>query len=142
MNTSKLLRGNAAFLLLMGGGAAIADAAGHFLGRGPFGQVMPRSPLAISSFEAHLLAVLIGALLWTGAGLRERRRLHVLAAAVHLVLGGSNLLYFESAFGALDLRGFGAVVTALHLAFALAEAGAAAWLRPPTDDVALAAQTR
>lgn len=128
MKPSRLLLWNGAFLLFMGGAAALADAAGHFLGKGPFGRVMHHAPLAISSIEAHLLAVLLGALLLGGAGLPDRRRLHVFAAAVHVVLGGCNLLYFESAFGALDLRTFGTVVTLLHIGFAGAEGSAAARL--------------
>lgn len=35
MKPNRLLLWNAAFLLFMGGAAAIADAAGHFLGKGP-----------------------------------------------------------------------------------------------------------
>lgn len=126
MIPSKLLRVNAVFLMFMGGAAASADAVGHFLGKGPFGEVMFRATLTISSFEAHLLAVVIGALLWTGAGLPERRLFHVLAASVHGVLGGSNLLFFENAFGALDLRVFGVIITTLHFIFVLTQGRAAA----------------
>ena len=126
MNPSRLLRVNAAFLMFMGGAAATADAVGHFLGKGPFGEVMYRATLTIRSFEAHLLAVLLGALLWRAARMPDRRLFHALAAAVHVVLGGSNLLFFDDAFGALDLRTFGAVVTALHIGFAVAQGSAAA----------------
>lgn len=139
MRSSRLLRANAAFLMFMGGAAAIADAVGHFLGKGPFGAVMFRATLSISSFEAHLLAVIIGALLWTSARRPDRRLFHVLAAAVHVVLGASNLLFFESAFGALDMRVFGAVVTTAHVAFVLAQGMAAARL-PSTATGAAAPQ--
>ncbi len=128
MKPSKLMRLNGAFLMFTGSAAATADAVGHFLGKGPFGEVMFRSTLTIGSFEAHLLAVVLGALLWSGAARGDRELFHVGAAAVHFVLGCSNLLFFEAAFGALDLRVFGAVVTALHFAFVVAQAGAAARL--------------
>lgn len=125
MNPSRLLRANGAFLMFMGGAAATADAVGHFLGEGPFGEVMYRATLTISSFEAHLLATVIGALLWRAARMPDRRLFHGLAAVVHVVLGGSNLLFFNDAFGALDMRTFGVVITAAHLAFVAAQAGAA-----------------
>lgn len=138
MSPSRLLRVNAVFLMFMGGAAAIADAVGHFLGKGPFGEVMFRATLTISSFEAHLLAAVIGALLWQGARLAERRLFHVLAAVVHVVLGGSNLLFFENAFGTLDLRVFGVVITTLHFVFVAAQARAAARLPVAAGRVALA----
>jgi hypothetical protein len=125
MRTNRLLQANAAFLMFMGGAAAVADATGHFLGKGPLGAVMFRAPLAISSFEAHLLAVILGVVLWTGARKPERRPLHVLAAVIHLVLGGSNLLFFEPAFGSIDMRLFGVIITAFHFAFVIAQTAAA-----------------
>ena len=125
MSSVRLLRLNAAFLMLMGGGAAVADAIGHFFGRGPLAPVMFHAPLAISSFEAHLLALVLGVVLWTGATNPDPRRLHILAAAIHVVLGGSNLLFFERAFGSLDMRLFGVVITSCHLAFVLVQTAAA-----------------
>ncbi len=125
MNTSRLLRINAAFLMLMGGAAAAADAIGHFFAKGPLAPVMFRAPLAISSFEAHLLAALLGTVLWTGARQPDRRQFHILATAIHVVLGGSNLLFFDRAFGALDMRLFGVVITACHFAFVLSQTVAA-----------------
>lgn len=125
MNPSRLLQTNAAFLLLMGCAAASADAVGHFFGKGPLAPVMFRAPLAISSFEAHLLAALLGTVLWVGAAQHERRQFHILAAAVHVVLGGSNLLFFERAFGSLDIRLFGVVITLCHFAFVMLQSVAA-----------------
>ncbi len=125
MKTSRRLQINAGFLLFMGSAAALADASGYFLGRGPMAPIMFRAPLAISSFEAHLLAALLGAVLWTGAAQPRRRPFHLLAMAIHLVLGGSNLLFFERAFGSLDLRLFGVVITTCHFAFVLLQALAA-----------------
>ena len=96
-----------------------------------------QAPLAISSFEAHLLALLLGAVLAMGARASERGRFHVLAAAIHVVLGGSNLLFFERAFGALDMRTFGVVITACHLFFVLAQTLAALPGRRDVGRVAL-----
>jgi hypothetical protein len=132
MTTSRLLQINAAFLMFMGGAAAIADASGHFLNRGPMARVMFQAPLAISSFEAHLLALLLGAVLWNGARQAERTRFHLLAAVIHVVLGGSNVLFFERAFGAIDGRLFGVVITACHFAFVVAQTRAALSRLPAT----------
>lgn len=137
MYSGRLLQLNAAFLTVMGGGAAVADAIGHFLGRGPLAPVMFHAPLAISSFEAHLLALVLGVVLWTGATNPDPRRLHILAAAIHVVLGGSNLLFFERAFGSLDMRLFGVVITACHFGFVLAQTLAALPRRQVGNRVAI-----
>ena len=136
MSSGRLLQLNAAFLLVMGGGAAVADAIGHFFGRGPLAPVMFHAPLAISSFEAHLQALLLGGVLWTGAKSSDTRRFHSLAAAVHVVLGGSNLLFFERAFGSLDMRLFGVVITACHFGFVVAQTLAALPRHPAGSRVA------
>lgn len=125
MGTHRLLQANGAFLVVMGGAASVADAVGYFWGRGPMALVTFHAPLAISSFESHLLALLLGVVLVTGAHAPDARRIHALAAATHVVLGGSNLLFFERAFGALDMRTFGVVITACHLFFVLAQTLAA-----------------
>ncbi len=125
MRSSTLLRVNAVFLMVMGGAAAVFDAVGHFFGKGPLAAVAYRAPLAISSFEAHLLAAILGALLLKGAQESEPRRYHALAAVVHVVLGGSNLLFFKPAFGAIGAIGFGVVITAIHFLFVVAQGIAA-----------------
>ncbi len=125
MNSGRLLQYNAAFLMLMGGGAAVADAIGHFYAKGPLAKVMFGAPLAISSFEAHLLAALFGLVLYHGSQQPERRPFHSLAAVIHIILGGSNLLFFDHAFGALDMRLFGLGITACHFGLVLLQALAA-----------------
>lgn len=137
MTTRLLLQINGAFLMFMGGAAAVADAVGYLVGRGPMAPILFRAPLAISSFEAHLLAALLGSVLWSGAAAAERQRYHRLAAAIHIVLGGSNLLFFERAFGAIDARLFGVLITTCHFAFVLAQSLAA--LPRPNPSPALTA---
>lgn len=106
----------------------MADAMGHFFGRGPLAAAMFRAPLAISSFEAHLLAVVMGVLLWKGARAFEKRPFHILASVVHVILGGSNLLFFQGAFVSLGMERFGVVITSAHIAFAIAQTYLAAGL--------------
>jgi len=125
MRANRLLQGNAVFLMVMGGGAALADAVGHFFGRGPLARAMFGAPLAISSFEAHLLAVVLGVLLWKGARSVDRKSHHILASVVHLILGGSNLLFFQGAFVSLGMQRFGVVITTIHFLFVVAQAWAA-----------------
>ena len=137
MNSGRLLQYNAAFLMLMGGGAAVADAIGHFYAKGPLAKVMFGAPLAISSFEAHLLAALFGLVLYHGSQQPERRPFHSLAAVIHIILGGSNLLFFERAFGSLDMRLFGVVITACHFAFVLVQTLAALQLSRSAAEVSV-----
>lgn len=125
MKHSRLLQANAVFLACTGGIAAISDAVGHFWGTGPWGRTMYHEPLAISSFEAHLLALVLGVLLWRGAQREEKKAFHLLAAVTHFILGGSNMLFFQGAFGALGMVRFGVMITAVHVGFFLAQLAAA-----------------
>jgi hypothetical protein len=51
-------------------------------------------------------------------------------------LGGSNLLFFERAFGSLDMRLFGVVITACHFGFVVAQTLAALPRHPAGSRVA------
>lgn len=98
----------------------LADALGHFLGVGPLAVTLG-SPYTIGSFEAHGLAVVLGALLLRAAGLADRRPWHAAGASIHVLLGGSNLLFWPS-FAAMGVVPVGVVTTAFHLAFVVAQA--------------------
>ena len=66
-----------------------------------------------------------GLVLYHGSQQPERRPFHSLAAVIHIILGGSNLLFFDHAFGALDMRLFGLGITACHFGLVLLQALAA-----------------
>jgi hypothetical protein len=77
--------------------------------------VIGGAPLAgIGFIEAHGLALIMGVLLWRA---EPTRTWHVTAAAVHILLGTANLLFWQifSVAGAL-IAGY--VTTSLHWLFA------------------------
>lgn len=88
-----ILRLNAAFLLIASTGGLATDIAGSFFSAGPEALVLNGSPGAgIGFIEAHGLAFVIGVMLWRADGARTW---HAAAAAVHVLLGTSNLLFWE-----------------------------------------------
>jgi hypothetical protein len=111
---------DAAFLIIIGLVAMSFDAVGHFLGAGPMAQAHG-SPYSIGGFEAHGLAAIIGALLLRAAIKDLQRLWHGLGLVVHLLLGGSNLLFWPS-FAQLDAVPMGVVTTVCHAAFVVAHA--------------------
>lgn len=112
------LRIDAAFLMLAGGVAMVAETIGHFAGVGPFAAAQG-SPHTIGGFEAHGLAVLIGVLLLRGVVRADRQFWHGVGLATHLFLAAANLLFW-SAFVQQNLLVVGYVTTALHALFVIA----------------------
>lgn len=122
-----LLRVNALFLLAAGAGGFVTDLTGAFLQHGPQGIVLAGAPYAAIGFvEAHGLAIIIGVLLWRA---EPERNWHLTAAAVHLLLGSANLLFWQI-FVAADMLVVGYVTTALHAMFALLQLAAGLGGRP------------
>lgn len=115
MTTRKtLLRANAIYLLAAAAGGMCSDLAGTFLGYGPFTKVLSAAPdTAIGFVEAHGLALIIGCLLWQA---QPARKWHLTAAAVHGLLGISNLTFWQL-FVATDMLAMGYVTTSLHALF-------------------------
>lgn len=113
------LRADGTFLLLAGSAAMVSETVGHFFGKGPL-AALQGSPYTIGSFEAHGLAILIGILLLRAGGLAERRLWHKVGLGTHLLLGGSNLLFWSS-FVQQNLIPVGVVTTALHVVFVVAQ---------------------
>jgi len=110
-----LLRANAVFLLAASAGGMINDLLGAFLLRGPIGLVVDKAPHAAIGFvEAHGLAFIFGVLLWRA---ESARLWHATAAAIHVLLGASNLLFWPL-FAFADMMMVGYVTTALHGLFA------------------------
>jgi hypothetical protein len=110
-----ILRANAIFLLIASTGGFVTDISGAFFARGPFSPIVASAPhTAIGFVEAHGLAFIIGVLLWRAQPLRLW---HVTAMAVHILLGTSNLAFWQI-FVASDMLVAGYVTTALHGLFA------------------------
>jgi hypothetical protein len=114
----KVLQFDGGFLLLAGGAAMIVETLGHFLGVGPFAQTKG-SPYTIGGFEAHGLAIILAVLFIRAANLLDRSLWHQVGLVVHLLLGGSNLLYWSS-FIQLDVVPMGVITTILHIVFVIA----------------------
>jgi hypothetical protein len=109
-----LLRLNAVFLVVAASGGLATDLGGAFLAKGPQAIVLARAPYAAIGFvEAHGLALILGVLLWRAL---PSRASHFTAAAVHVLLGIANLVFWQ-AFNAADMPVTGYVTTLLHWTF-------------------------
>ena len=109
-----ILRTNALFLILFGGSGFLLDLRAYFLGKGPQSVLIANAPhTAIGFVEAHGLAVIIGVLLWRA---RPSRPWHFTAATVHILLGASNLLFWQI-FVAGNVLPLGYISTGLHWLF-------------------------
>jgi hypothetical protein len=118
-----ILRANAIFLLVASAGGFTSDLVGAFLGRGPVAPIIAGAPhAAIGLVEAHGLAFIIGVLMWRATATRTW---HITAAAVHVLLGTANLVFWQT-FIAGDMLIVGYVTTALHWLFVALELTAAA----------------
>jgi hypothetical protein len=119
---TRLLRGDAAWLLLAALGGLGADVLVAFFARGPLAPVLGAAPeTAIGSYEAHGLAAIIAVLLWRAA---PERPSHALAATVHLWLGTSNLLFWQM-FITTQMLVLGYITTFFHFVFAAFQLSAA-----------------
>lgn len=114
------LRLDGFFLGLAGTVAMVAETVGHFLGIGPFAN-MYGSPFTIGGFEAHGLAVIVGALLIRASSIGERKLWHLVGLATHILLGGANILYWTS-FVQQGLVNVGIATTVLHFVFVVVHA--------------------
>lgn len=109
-----VLRANAIFLLVAASGGMAADLIGAFVGLGPQGVVLGNVPNAAIGFvEAHGLAFIIGVLLWRAL---PSRLWHFTAVAVHVLLGTSNLVFWQL-FVDMDMLAAGYITTGLHWTF-------------------------
>jgi hypothetical protein len=117
-----ILRANAAFLLAASTGGMWSDLAGAFLGRGHVAPILANAPQAAIGFvEAHGLAFILGVLLWRAA---PERSWHLTAAAVHVLLGTANLVFWQI-FIAADMLPVGYITTSLHGLFVALQLAAA-----------------
>lgn len=117
-----ILRANAAFLLAASVGGFASDVRGIFLGLGPVARVVAEAPHAgIGFIEAHGLAFILGILMWRA---EPSRAWHLTAAAIHALLGSSNLIFWQI-FIAADMMMVGYVTTTLHGLFVVLQISAA-----------------
>lgn len=128
-----ILLANGVFLLLVGGAQFTFDLLSHFLGAGPLGTIFTGSSYTIGFAEAHGLAFLFGVLFIRAARSGVDTYWHLVAVAVHILLGGANLLFWPS-FVAMGLVPMGVVATAFHGLFVASEAWCAKVAHRPVDN--------
>lgn len=109
-----LLLANGVILTGVAGFSALADLAGHYLGRGPFAMYEGNLD-SIAFYEAHGLGLIVALLLvayrnWPTA------RWHWIAAAMHTLLGGANLMFWPI-FAEMNALPMGIAATAMHWTF-------------------------
>ena len=118
-----LLRANALFLGAAGAGGMVSDIKGSFFGQGPVATIVASAPhSAIGFVEAHGLALIFAVLLWTAP---VAAKWHATAAAIHLLLGISNLVFWQI-FVSADMLAVGYVTTTFHALFAILQLAALA----------------
>ena len=126
MNTTAnllVLRADAAFLLAASAGGFVSDLVGAFLAKGPVAPVLASAPHAAIGFvEAHGLAFILGILLWRAI---PSRGWHATAAAIHVLLGTANLVFWPI-FVAGGMLAVGYITTALHILFVILQLAAIA----------------
>jgi hypothetical protein len=117
-----ILFANAVYLLVAASSGMLNDILGIFFARGPVAPIIAGAPHAgIGFVEAHGLAFIIGVLLLRAEPLRSW---HLAAAAVHLLLGTANLVFWQM-FVAADVLAVGYVTTMLHALFVVLQLWAA-----------------
>ena len=122
-----ILRANAVALTAVSLTALLMDIAGIFFGKGPQSRVLRRGPEGlpfegVGFVEAHGLALILGITLYRVA---VTRSWHLTAAAIHFLLGASNVVFWRG-FVAADMLMVGYVTTAMHAIFFLLQLAAAA----------------
>ena len=121
-----VLRADSVFLIAAASVALVtADLPASFSGSGPFGPLIAHErALGIGFVEAHGLAIILGVLLWRGGGACSASW-HVTGAAIHLLLGACNIVFWRL-FIVTDSLPMGWITTGMH-GVLLALQSIAAW---------------
>ena len=120
MKNKTILLADAAFLGGLGGIMMIQDFLGHFFQQGYFAEQFTNSPYTIGFFEASGLALLFAISFVININSSNRRFWHGIAAVIHILLGGSNLLFWQNFFVTFGFVTQGIGATVLHGVFILA----------------------
>ena len=110
------LRIDAIFLTLAGVFGLAGDVLSYVAGTGPFGATFHGNPTVIGVVEAHSLAVLTAVTLWYLSRNHAGTFGNWVGLSAHLVLGGSNIIWFE-VFSRIEADAQGVAVTVVHFAF-------------------------
>lgn len=107
---------NGLYLGLTGFAQMIFELLSHYRGTGPLNEIFTDTPYTIGFFEAHGFAVLTGILVFSVMLKGLDAHWHLYLAGVCFLLGGSNLLFWES-FSKVGLVTAGIIATSLHILF-------------------------
>ena len=113
---STILRADAVFLAVAGVFGLISDLLSYSSGTGPFGTTFHQNATVIGVVEAHSLAVLTGVTLWYLSQKEAGTFGNWLGLCTHLVLGGSNIIWFD-VFRRTQAETQGVAVTIVHFVF-------------------------
>ena len=120
---------NGVFLAVVGGIQVVFELLAYYTGAGPYGYLFEESPYVLGWVEAHGLAFIVGMLLTVAA--RDLRRFwHVVAAAVHTLLGTANLVFWDS-FVVFGMVPMGIAATVVHFVLVAEHVGAFVASRVP-----------
>ena len=111
------LRADAIFLAVAGVFGLTSDLLSYVSGGGPFGAMFYQNPTVIGVVEAHALAILTAATLWYYSQSPFGAFGNWVGLSAHLVLGGSNVIWFE-VFRRTQAEPQGVAVTLVHFLFA------------------------
>lgn len=114
----KLLFINGCFLVMAGSVAMRSELRAYFGGKGPLAAAFYHSPYTIGFVESHGLAILMGLQLLRASRRRQKWFWHLSATLVHLLLGGSNLLFWRS-FVHFHRKPVGIITTIMHWCFSV-----------------------
>ncbi|HLO16853.1 MAG TPA: hypothetical protein VK206_18610 [Anaerolineales bacterium] len=109
---------NGIFLMAVGGLFTIFDLTAYLFGVGPLGSYLYGLHYTIGFVEAHGLAFFLGLLLFRVAAADPKPYWHLLGVGIHLLLGGSNLIFWQLAIDWNAVRPE-IVVTVIHGLFAV-----------------------
>lgn len=107
---------NGAFLTVMGGPFAIFDLLSYRFGAGPLGALYHNDHMTVGLFEAHGLALILGLILLRAARSEPSATWHLTGAAIHLLLGCSNLIFW-ALFSLWNVVTAEIVITSIHWLF-------------------------
>src|SRR5690606_16668736 len=99
----------------------VLELLGHFGHIGVYGEQFANSPYTIGFFEAHGLAFMIGISVFLQHKQSNSRFWHGFLVLMHLLLGGANLLFWQS-FVEFNFIPQGIIATAFHIVFVVANA--------------------
>lgn len=113
---SRFLKIHGCILMVLGIVMTVQTVLGSFQGVGPLKFIYADALRSVGLFEAYLLAAFSGGVLILLSGRIYRKEWHLLGAVIHLILMGTNLLFWR-AYAQAGIITIGYVATISHALF-------------------------